>query len=425
MELAIIFWTATVLCSLAGLAPGAAVFSLAFFLAAVKFHPLFLESLSAGLCLVIFLAAPGLLIAAQKRYLKTLRRLQRQHAERKKQLAAAAQNLFSLDAAIASMEKNVAQLTDVYQVTKETAGALRLSDLLGNARESLSRLLPVPRLSLVDLTAETPVISRLKRAQDDRFVHEEAALLPAELSILDQARARPKLEAASQALPNDGVAWVPLFWEQQLLGVLIAETEDAGALSTLSTIAHQLSLQSARIRLYQQVEALAVTDALTGLLVRGYVLNRAKEEIARSQRQGLSCTVLMVDLDSFKQKNDTYGHLVGDAILREVAHILQRNLREVDLIGRFGGEEFFLLLIETHFDQALPIASRLRQLVEIHSIRAFDELLTQTISIGMAGFPEHGKTLEALIEHADQALYAAKRAGRNRVVIWPAPTSSA
>ena len=138
----------------------------------------------------------------------------------------------------------------------------------------------------------------------------------------------------------------------------------------------------------------------------------------RSQRQGLSCTVLMVDLDLFKQKNDNYGHLVGDVVLKEVSHTLQRNLREVDLIGRLGGEEFFLLLIETQVDQALPIAQRLRQLVEIHPVRAYDELLTQTISIGLAGFPEHGKTLEVLIEHADQALYAAKRLGRNRVVTW-------
>jgi diguanylate cyclase (GGDEF)-like protein len=92
----------------------------------------------------------------------------------------------------------------------------------------------------------------------------------------------------------------------------------------------------------------------------------------------------------------------------------------VDLIARYGGEEFILLLIETDAEHALPIAQRLRQLVELHPIRAYDELLAQTISIGMATFPQDGQTLEALIERADQALYAAKHAGRNRVVTYQA-----
>jgi len=192
----------------------------------------------------------------------------------------------------------------------------------------------------------------------------------------------------------------------------------------LSLVANQLSLQLSRIHLYGQVEALAVTDALTGLSVRRYFLERAKEELERSKRHQLSCTVLMTDLDHFKEKNDTYGHLVGDVVLRDVAALLKRNLREIDLIARFGGEEFILLLIETQIDQAMPIAQRLKQLVEVHPIRAYDELLTQTLSIGAAGFPEHGQTLEELIERADQALYAAKHAGRNRVVRWSAPSVS-
>ena len=178
----------------------------------------------------------------------------------------------------------------------------------------------------------------------------------------------------------------------------------------------------ARVFLYQRVESLAVTDALTGLFVRRHFLERAREELTRSKRHKLSCTILMVDLDHFKQKNDTHGHLVGDVVLRDVARLLAKNLREVDLIARYGGEEFILMLIETMPKQALPIAQRLAQLVAVHPIRAYDELLTQTVSIGVAGFPEHGDTLEALIERADQALYAAKRQGRNRVVVWKEQT---
>ena len=197
---------------------------------------------------------------------------------------------------------------------------------------------------------------------------------------------------------------------------MIAENLPEEQVKTLAIVADQLALQLSRIHLYQQVESMAVTDTLTGLFVRRYFPARAQEELARAKRHGLSCTLLMADLDHFKQKNDTYGHLVGDVILREVAQLLKRNMREIDLIARYGGEEFILLLVETTVDQAMPITERLRQLVEIHPIRAYDELLSQTISVGVAAVPGDAQELEALIERSDQALYAAKRAGRNTVV---------
>lgn len=233
---------------------------------------------------------------------------------------------------------------------------------------------------------------------------------------------RPSSATAGElscAMPDiTRVSWAPLWREQQPVGALVADELPEEQLATLSIVANQLSLQLSRVSLYQQVEALAVTDALTGVSVRGHFMGRAREEVARSARHGLSCTVVMTDLDFFKQKNDTFGHLVGDVVLRDVARLLQQNLREIDMIARYGGEEFTLLLIETDLEQAVPVAERLRQLVEVHPIRAYDELLTQTISIGLAAFPAHAKTLEALIERADQALYAAKRAGRNQVVCW-------
>jgi diguanylate cyclase (GGDEF)-like protein len=209
-----------------------------------------------------------------------------------------------------------------------------------------------------------------------------------------------------------------MWQEQQLIGVLIADDLPAEQAATFGIVANQVALQGSRIGLYQQVESLAVTDALTGLSVRRHFLQRAEEELQRSKRHGLSCTLLMTDLDHFKSKNDEFGHLVGDVVLRDVARLLQRNLREVDMIARYGGEEFILLLIETDLERALPIAQRLKQLVEVHPIRAYDELLSQTISIGVATYPDHAQTVEQLIERADQALYAAKHAGRNQVVVW-------
>ncbi len=179
-----------------------------------------------------------------------------------------------------------------------------------------------------------------------------------------------------------------------------------------------MALQVARVRLYQTVESLAVTDSLTGLFVRRYFMEFAEEELERSRRHHLPCSVVMADLDHFKSKNDTYGHLVGDVVLRDVAQLMRQNLRGIDLIARYGGEEFIALLVETDAEEAMVIARRLREAVELHPIRAYDETVLQTVSLGVATYPGDGQTFSELIQHSDEALYAAKRAGRNRVGRW-------
>ena len=162
--------------------------------------------------------------------------------------------------------------------------------------------------------------------------------------------------------------------------------------------------------------AQASTDALTGALTRRAFLQAAASRFTDDAGANRPWAVLMLDLDHFKETNDTHGHLAGDAVLQEVASRLSRTLRTRDLLGRYGGEEFILLLPEADAEQALMIAERLRLAVGATPIRAGVTSLTQTLSIGLATCPEDGATLEALIGRADQALYAAKRAGRNRTV---------
>jgi diguanylate cyclase (GGDEF)-like protein len=372
---------------------------------------------------------PWLLAAQREREGEAFRRLHQEEAVQMSRLSSMARSLLSLQNAMQQMEAQIAEITDLYHVTKETSRALHLSELFAASLTIAPRLLNTKGLRLIDLSGPDPQFLRASRLPDGRMAapdgkesnHESEM----ERAIIQQAvsTGRPSLATASDlacAFPEGltRVAWAPLWREQQAVGVLVADELPEQQLKTLSIVANQLSLQCSRIFLYQQVEALAITDALTGIFVRGHFMDRAREELARSKRHGLSCTLLMADLDLFKQKNDTFGHLVGDVVLRDVARLLQRNLRDVDLIARFGGEEFILLLIETSAEQAMPVAQRLRQLVEIHPIRAYDELLTQTISIGAAGFPQHAQTLEQLIERADEALYAAKGAGRNRVVLY-------
>jgi diguanylate cyclase (GGDEF)-like protein len=161
----------------------------------------------------------------------------------------------------------------------------------------------------------------------------------------------------------------------------------------------------------EELERLSTVDALTGLHNRRFLTQRLAEELLRSFREKCSFTVLMADVDEFKKYNDAFGHPAGDEVLRKVANILLGSTRAVDCTARYGGEEFAVLLIDTVGEGALQVAERIRARV------AAEEFPGRkiTISVGMAEFPVHGHSAEAVISRADEALYAAKRAGRNRI----------
>ncbi|MBI4323069.1 MAG: GGDEF domain-containing protein [Candidatus Omnitrophica bacterium] len=370
---------------------------------------------------------PWLLASQRSRYERRVKRLQARESVKLSQLQE--HGLLRLQRENEERESTITQITTLYHVTKATARALHVQELFAFSLELVPKLLDVKGLRLIDLVHQvddSPLTLRAHRVSDGRLLRDEInAILPIERAVIQQV-ARAGAASTSEATALEGslptgltrLAWAPLWNEQRPIGVVIADDLPPDQADTLSIVANQLSLQLTRVHLYEAIEAMAITDTLTGLLVRRYFLELAAEELQRSARHGLPCTVIMTDLDFFKAKNDTYGHLVGDVVLREVAQLVHKNLRGIDLIARYGGEEFVLLLVETGPDQAAPIAERLRQLMEVHQIRAYDETLSQTVSLGIAGFPEDGRTLEDLIARADEALYAAKHAGRNRVIRW-------
>lgn len=162
----------------------------------------------------------------------------------------------------------------------------------------------------------------------------------------------------------------------------------------------------------EELERLSTSDALTGLHNRRFLTQRLSEELSRAYRQKTSFTVLMADVDEFKKYNDTYGHPAGDEVLKKVANILRNSTRAMDSTARYGGEEFAVLLNDTTGKEAFEVAERIRTQVESQEFTG----RKITISIGMAEFPEDGYTADAVISSADEALYEAKRGGRNRVV---------
>jgi len=220
-----------------------------------------------------------------------------------------------------------------------------------------------------------------------------------------------------QPLPGD-YAVLPLRIDKQHIGNLLAKGIGEHEKEKFQILANQFLLGLRRSLLYQKVQELAIMDSLTGMLSRRYFFERFHEELQRSNKFQYKFSCLMVDLDRFKEYNDRYGHLVGDVLLKEVAKTIKESLRQIDLVGRFGGEEFIIILTETDQEGSLFAAERIRKSVQDKSIRAYDEVLKVTISIGISSYPKHGRDANGLVEKADHALYRAKETGRNRIYVY-------
>jgi diguanylate cyclase (GGDEF)-like protein len=201
-------------------------------------------------------------------------------------------------------------------------------------------------------------------------------------------------------------------------GLLMFEDLGEDKTDIAHTFAGFLSLTLRKIKLYEQIQELAIIDELTKVFVKRHFLKVYSEELKRIKKMGKEACFMMLDLDRFKNYNDTFGHLVGDVILKETARLIKENIREVDLVGRYGGEEFCVFLPDTSLENGIQVGERIRKAIQYHTFHAYDETLKITISIGIACFPHDAKDEMELIDKADLALYYAKRKGRNKVIAY-------
>ncbi|MBE0618120.1 MAG: diguanylate cyclase [Proteobacteria bacterium] len=225
---------------------------------------------------------------------------------------------------------------------------------------------------------------------------------------------------------------LPISLEGRTIGVLNLADKITGAvfseedLRLLQTMAAQATIAIERATYYAQsleLRKISITDPLTGLLNRRYFQERLAEEVDRATRHGHSLSLIMIDIDHFKAYNDANGHPAGDRALVLVGRALRASIRTIDVVSRFGGEEFAVILPETRPEGSLEIGERIRR--EIESLYfAGEEALPSgrlTISLGVAGFPEDAQDMKGLIQRADRALYHAKAQGRNRMVSYTGP----
>jgi len=214
---------------------------------------------------------------------------------------------------------------------------------------------------------------------------------------------------------------VPLIAEGKVLGVFNIESTRLAAfgprdLHLLGTLASYAVVAIQNARLYEQAQRLAITDGLTELYNHRYFYEALERLIERARRDAQPLALIMAEIDRFKQHNDTYGHKSGDEVLRTIAGLLRRGIRPSDIVARYGGDEFMVVLPGASGAAAYEMAERLRRTVEAYPLLANGDIITSiTMSVGVAAFPQDGRTAGALVEAVDRAQYLAKRSGGNKV----------
>jgi diguanylate cyclase (GGDEF)-like protein len=238
---------------------------------------------------------------------------------------------------------------------------------------------------------------------------------------MERRSGMPLLDPRERAAPGASFLAVPLRAQKRVSGAVLLTRQDEAftsrELRLLRIYCNQAAVALENAIVYEKVESLAATDALTGLFNRRYFETALSRELARAERTSSRVSLLVLDIDHFKSFNDTYGHAMGDLVLRKVASVLTGALRKADVLARFGGEEFVVVLPQATDRGALESAERLRESVERSAIHPGGPRKHVTVSIGVAMFPDDAKTAEELLKTADAALYDAKRSGRNRVSV--------
>ncbi len=292
-----------------------------------------------------------------------------------------------------------AEISAVYLFSQED-WTLRLRASQGRPEEAFRPVVPV---------SET----LLGMAFRDGFAHEADVPFGAESARWYTASEGIRSQVALALRSGESIIGVLLIASATYRELTSAETE------RLQVIGNQSSLALQNALLHEELERLSVTDRLTELYNHGYLQQRLEEEFERAARFGHTLSLIMLDIDDFKQYNDRYGHPKGDKVLQAVSSIIRQNLREIDVAARYGGEEFVVVLPETDVAGALAVAERIRKSMSQHPFPSHDDAgpVTQTISLGVATYPIHATTPSRLIETADKAMYEAKRFGKNQVTV--------
>ena len=341
------------------------------------------------------------------------------------------------------LERDVLDMARLYEITKAMSGSMEFSGIFLVLKNILNKMFKFRQAKLI-LVAKNPdmqelLIKGVYRISPEKHQHgfeneaplfatASASFLNNNSSVEDEDKVEPddfdrllinsypKQDKSPSGVSTFSSVW--LFSHTAPAGILTIEDIPQEQIGRFTIIAGQFALELQRVKLYEMVQELAIMDGLTGMFVRRYLMDRCQDELRRALKHKLNLSCLMVDIDFFKYCNDKYGHLVGDAVLKQIAVLIKENIREVDFAGRHGGEEFCIILPDTILEGAVHVADRLRTAVEQYMFKAYDENIKITVSVGVSVFPDDATDLNQLIDCADQAMYKAKADGRNKVRAW-------
>lgn len=320
-------------------------------------------------------------------------------------------------------QQRARQLQAINAVAQQCTAVLDLEELLARVCQLIQQSFQIEQVSLLlrdqdDLVLRahhgkfTPLIQRGTRlsAADSPW----SQVLSSSCTLIQNSFQTP-LHGAPLYAETVSRMSVPLISFGHVLGILLLDSSRSFSESDVQPIESVADICSTAIQnahYVERVKQLAYLDGLTGIFNRRFFEVRISEEIERAHRHKSGMAVIMADIDQFKHLNDEFGHLLGDEVLRQVSSLFQQQLRKIDVVCRYGGEEFGILLSLTSDPHAFAVAEKLRRAVENWHFPGVPRKVT--ISAGVAVFPEQGTTRDALVSAADAGLYAAKQAGRNR-----------
>jgi diguanylate cyclase (GGDEF)-like protein len=343
--------------------------------------------------------------------------------------------LFSTQASIAienarlymSEQRRASQLEAINVIARQTTAVINLDELLEKVCTLVLEHFPVDHVALM-LAGDGELRLAAQQGKLSALVH-TGAELPIGSGLCAQAMRNGRTVVVNDIRGVDGYIagyketrsemCVPLVFFGEKLGVLALESArldafDQPDVQPLEAVADICAAAIQNARYFEQAQQLAYLDGLTGIFNRRFFEMRIVEELERARRYESTMSVIMVDIDKFKKLNDEFGHMLGDEVLRQVSKLFQQQLRKSDVVCRYGGEEFAMLLPQTSCSDALDAAEKLRRAVEAFPFPGVARPVS--ISAGVASFPEFGTTRDEIVASADAALYQAKQTGRNRII---------
>ncbi len=378
-------------------------------------------------------------LTARIKNMLRLKRLQDRLVQKTAELDEANQQIGRLNHVLVEtnkqLQKKIYDFHNLFEISFRVMGQLELHQLINQALLNILGLFTTRSAMLMMVSPEDNDVFEVIEAKGfsqnqlqkfmiyrhDKLVH-YLELLKQPFQIRDVSR---EFQEIIPILKNMGIEVVsPLFRNEEIVGLICLgpnirnQEYSEDNLETLAILTNMLSVALHNAQMYEHIKALSYTDGMTGLHNYRFFRLRIKEEIARARRDGSPVSLLILDVDYFKNYNDTLGHPAGDDVLRKLSSILRKSVRDNDIVARYGGEEFAIILPGTDIDGALSLAERIRSKVERTAFYK-EEIQPNgkiTVSVGSATFPRDAVTVEDLVIAADRALYQAKYSGRNRVI---------